>query len=177
MKKIENTKRAFQISFFACFALPAFLLTVAAISFFTGVTLFNNFYSWLLGGFIWLLVVIEIMIILIALLLWYTLRLRSIESITTEEVIKTRRRRDPVVVEKVVITTVTSGGKRKRREIGELEKREIEDDKPIVERRSRINTTHTPTQKATKEVPTEPVKETPKQEPAPIPRSKRRPLM
>lgn len=124
---MKNTKTAFNIAFFSCFALPAFLLTIFALSFMTQIPLFVSFWTWIYGGMIWLLVVIEVIIFLITVILWYTLRLKNIESITAEEVVKHRRNKEPKVIEKIVITTVNKKEKRKRKVIGEIERRIIPD--------------------------------------------------
>ncbi len=122
---MKNTKAAFNIAFFSCFVIPAFLLTIFAISVMTQIPLFVSFWTWIAGGMIWLLVVIEVIIFLIAVILWYTLRLKTIESITTEEVVKHRKNKEPKVIEKIVITTVNKKEKKKRKAIGEIERRVV----------------------------------------------------
>ena len=122
---MKNTKTAFNIAFFSCFVIPAFLLTTFAISVMSQIPLFVSFWTWIAGGMIWLLVVIEVIIVLIAVILWYTLRLKTIESITTEEVVKHRKNKEPKVIEKIVITTVNKKEKKKRKAIGEIERRVV----------------------------------------------------
>ena len=123
---MKNTKTAFNIAFFSCFAIPAFLLTIFALSFMTQIPFFVSFWTWIWEeGMIWLLVVIEVIIFLIAVILWYTLRLKNIESITTKEVVKHRKNKEPKVIEKIVITTVNKKEKKKRKAIGEIERRVV----------------------------------------------------
>lgn len=123
---MKNTKTAFNIAFFSCFAIPAFLLTIFALSFMTQIPFFVSFWTWIYdGGMIWLLIVIEVIIFLITVILWYTLRLKNIESITTKEVVKHRKNKEPKVIEKIVITTVNKKEKKKRKVIGEIERRVI----------------------------------------------------
>lgn len=122
---MKNTKTAFNIAFFSCFAIPAFLLTIFAMSFLTQIPFFVSFWTWIYGGMIWLLVVIEVIIFLITVILWYTLRLKNIESITAEEVVKHRKNKEPKVIEKIVITTVNKKEKKKRKVIGEIERRVV----------------------------------------------------
>lgn len=124
---MKNTKTAFNIAFFGCFVMPAFLLTIFAISVMTQIPFFVSFWTWIAGGMIWLLVVIEVIIFLITIILWYTLRLKNIESITTEEVVKHRKNKEPKVIEKIVITTVNKKEKKKRKAIGEIERRVVSD--------------------------------------------------
>lgn len=130
---MKNTKTAFNIAFFSCFAIPAFLLIIFAISVMTQIPFFNSFWTWIYGGMIWLLVVIEVIIFLITVILWYTLRLKSIESITAEEVVKHRKNKEPKVIEKIVITTVNKKEKKKRKVIGEIERRVVPE-KEVVKR-------------------------------------------
>lgn len=120
---MKNTRTAFNIAFFSCFGLPAFLLIMFAISVMTQIPLFVSFWTWIAGGMIWLLVVIEVIIFLIAVILWYTLRLKTIESITTEEVVKHRKNKEPKIIEKIVITKVNKKEKKKRKAIGKIERR------------------------------------------------------
>ena len=123
---MKNTQTAFNIYFFSCFAIPAFLLTIFALSFMTQIPFFVSFWTWIYdGGMIWLLIVIEVIIFLITVILWYTLRLKNIESITTKEVVKHRKNKEPKVIEKIVITTVNKKEKKKRKTIGEIERRVI----------------------------------------------------
>lgn len=123
---MKNTKTAFNIAFFSCFAMPAFLLTIFSISVMTQIPFFVSFWTWIYDkGMIWLLVVIEVIIFLITVILWYTLRLKNIESITTEEVVKHRKNKEPKVIEKIVITTVNKKEKKKRKAIGEIERRVV----------------------------------------------------
>lgn len=122
---MKNTKTAFNIAFFSCFAMPAFLLIIFSISVMTQIPLFVSFWTWIAGGMIWLLVVIEVIVFLITLILWFTLRLKNIESITTEEVVKHRKNKEPKVIEKIVITTLNKKEKKKRKAIGEIERRVV----------------------------------------------------
>lgn len=158
---MKNTKKIFQAFFFGIFALPAFILAISAISVFTGVPFFSRFYNWVSNGWIWLLIVVEILIILITIVLWYTLRLKNIESLTVKEVVKHRKTKNPKIVEKIVITKVQGGPKKQRKELKTIEKREVVKDTPVVKKENKPVNNQTNDKKIEENKPVTPQPTTP----------------
>ena len=126
---MKNTKTLFLISFFGCFILPILIGIFAAFSIFFDMS--GSVSNWILiNGGIWILAIYQIIIILITVMLWLTLKLKDVEKITTASVVKGRK--SETVVKKVETIDISGITGSKRKEIKKLEKRNIIDDEDVV---------------------------------------------
>jgi hypothetical protein len=125
---MKNTKTLFLISFFGCFILPGLIGLFAAFSIFFDMS--GSVTNWILvNGGIWLLAVYQFIIILITIMLWLTLKLKDVQSITTGDVIKGKK--NNTVVKKVETIDISDISASKRKEVKRLEKRFLVDDEEM----------------------------------------------
>lgn len=153
---MKNTRTLFLISFFGCFILPGLIGIFAALSIFFDMS--GPVSNWILiNGGVWILVVYQFIIILITIMLWLTLRLKDVEKITTEDVIRGRKSQSAVKKVETIDISNLSGSKRK--EIKKIEKRDITDDEISLSVREVKK--EPVANKPAKTVSTAPVKKTP----------------
>lgn len=140
--KFKNTKTLFLVAFFGSFLIPASIIFFwGFVGFFDSDGFVSVIYNWAIGaGGIWLLIVLEIIIVLITLMLWYTLKLKDVESLTVEEVVGKRKKKIIKKVNKLEIEDINSKPSKGRKKIKEMEKRHYDpDDDGAVQRRNRNN--------------------------------------
>lgn len=131
MKNMKTIRQLFLVGFWTTLLLPISIVVFSAIKIFLPVTFIDKFFGWIFfNGGIWILAVIEIIIFLITLMLFLTLRLSTREVIEDEKGIRiVRKSEDLDKIQTVEYREAPVEVKKlNRKEIKNLEKRVIEEE-------------------------------------------------